>query len=259
MRMRIVRRGGLVAMAAAVALLAGTAPAWAAAGDGSAYGLTVDVKLLGADAVKAGPFAAATTDGSPKNTFAGVNLPGIAKTGVINAAARRDEDSGQVDASASTVDARIDVLKALGAPISADVVEARCTATQEGEQGSSKLAGVNLGALGKAAVQPAPNTVVAAGALGLNVATIVLNEQLHNPDGSLTVNAIHIRLLGGGLRQVGSGDIVISSATCGPAGLPIPMASGIGLWIGLGLVGLAAIPATMIVLRRRRPLTVPAA
>ena len=48
MRLRIVRRGGVLGLAAVAALLAGIAPASAAPGDGSAYGVQVDVTLLGA-------------------------------------------------------------------------------------------------------------------------------------------------------------------------------------------------------------------
>ncbi|AHH94611.1 choice-of-anchor P family protein [Kutzneria viridogrisea] len=252
MRMRMLRRGGLIGLAATAALLAGTAPAWADAGDGTAKGATVDVKLLGADAVKAGPFASAQANSSPKNSFLGVKLNGVLSTGVINASAHRDEDSGEVDAAASIVGAKVDLLKALGAPISADVIEARCTATQQGQHGSAKLAGVNLGALGKVAADPAPNTELALGLAGVNIAKVVFNEQVRGEDGSLTVNAVHIRLLGGVLGSIGSGDVVLASATCGPAGLPIPMASGAGLWIGLGLLGAAAVPAALVVTRRRR-------
>ena len=58
---------------------------------------------------------------------------------------------------------------------------------------------------------------------------------------------------------LGSGDVIISSATCGPAGLPIPMASGAGLWIGLGLLGAIAVPVGAIAIRRRRASVAPAA
>ena len=56
------------------------------------------------------------------------------------------------------------------------------------------------------------------------------------------------------LGSIGTGDVIISSATCGPAGLPIPMASGAGLWIGLGLLGVVAAPVAFVALRRRSSL-----
>lgn len=55
---------------------------------------------------------------------------------------------------------------------------------------------------------------------------------------------------------VGKGDIVLAQAKCGPAAPPVPMASGAGLWLGLGLLGLAAIPIGGMVLRKRRAATV---
>ncbi len=95
---------------------------------------------------------------------------------------------------------------------------------------------------------PAPNTKISL----LGLATITFNEQIQNADGSLTVNAVHITLN----ALVGQGDVVLASATCGPAAPPVPLASGAGLWLGLGLLGLAAIPVGGMVLRKRRAASV---
>jgi hypothetical protein len=47
---------------------------------------------------------------------------------------------------------------------------------------------------------------------------VIANEQIHHSDGSLTVNALDIKLLGGKLlKAVGSGRIVVASATCNAA------------------------------------------
>ncbi|MFI5606070.1 choice-of-anchor P family protein [Amycolatopsis sp. NPDC051903] len=89
-------------------------------------------------------------------------------------------------------------------------------------------------------------------ALGpVNVATLILNEQIHNPDGSLTVNAPHLKLLGGVVGALGSGDVILSSATCGPAAPPMPLASGTGLWVGLGVLAAVAVPVGLRFTRRR--------
>ncbi len=249
-----VRMTGLAGVVAIAALLAGAAPASAAPGDASAHGAKVDVTLLGSPAVKAEPFAAADANGPTRNTFLGVDLTGVLKTGVINASASRDESSGGVYSRASTADVRVDLLSKVTGKISAELVEAECTATQKGLAGKAKLVGVNLGKLGQVNAGPAPNTVLNVELAGIKIAEVVFNEQLKNSDGSLTVNAIHIRLLQGVLGSIGTGDVVISSATCGPAGLPIPMASGAGLWIGLGLLGVAAAPVAFLALRRRASL-----
>src|SRR5882757_1206847 len=206
MRFRIVRRAGVLALAASAALLAGIAPASAASGDGSAYGIKVDVTLLGVPAVHAGPLAAASTNGPTSDSLASAAVPGVLTAGVINTSAHKDTNTGAVTAEASTAD-----------------------------------------------VTPAPNTTVDVKlpAVG-NVAKLILNEQIHNPDGSLTVNAVHLHLLGGhGIGAIGGGDVIISSATCGPAGLPMPVASGAGLWIGLGLLGVIAVPVAITARRRR--------
>lgn len=255
-----VRTTGLTGVVAIAALLLGAVPASAAPGDASAYGASVNVTLLGSPAVSAGPLAEANADGPTQNTAVGVDLPGILSTGVINTSAERDDNSGAVSSSASTAGLGIDLLTLVTGRISADAVVAECTATQEGITGATNLAGVNLGALGSVDANPAPNTKLVAQVLTVGIAEVTFNEQIQNSDGSLTVNAVHVKLLQGVLGSIGSGDVIISSATCGPAALPIPMASGVGLWAGLGLVGLIAVPVAFTALRRRASLnTAPSA
>ncbi|MFB9683186.1 choice-of-anchor P family protein [Amycolatopsis plumensis] len=251
MKSSLVRRGGLLAAVVASVVLAGAAPASAAPGDGSAYGVKVDVKLLGQNAVKAGPFAAANTAGPTNSSLAKADVPGILTAGVINAEAKRDENSGAVTAKASTADVTLPLLKAALGDVGIKLVEAVCTATQKGVEGSAKLVGANLGSVGAVDAAPAANTQIKVGLGTLNVATIILNEQVKNPDGSLTVNAVHVKLLGGGLKALGDGDVIVSSATCGPAAPPMPLASGAGLWIGLGLLGAVAVPVGTRIVRRR--------
>ncbi|NIH80240.1 choice-of-anchor P family protein [Amycolatopsis viridis] len=247
--MRRARLGLAAAMAAGVVLL-GAVPASAAPGDGSAYGADVDVTLLGKPAVHVGPLAQASTEGPTSGTLVGIDVPGIAHSGTVQTTAVRDETTGAVDSKATVENLSVGVLGALGT-IKADAVTAECHATQDGNAGAATLAGLNLGPLGDVSATPAANTVVNVGALGANVAKITFNEQIANPDGSLTVNAIHVRLLGGVLGSLGSGDVIVSSATCGPAGLPVPLASGAGMWIGLGLLAALGLPAGVWFSRRR--------
>ncbi|MEQ0562962.1 choice-of-anchor P family protein [Amycolatopsis sp. NEAU-NG30] len=252
MKSSLVRRGGLLAAVVAGVVLAGAAPASAAPGDGSAYGVKVDVSLLGQPAVKAGPLAAASTSGPTTNSTAQVSLTGILTTGVINTEAKRDDNTGTVTAKASTADVGLPLLKAALGTVGVKAVEAVCTATQAGVTGSTTLVGANLGSIGAVDSNPAPNTQIKVAIGPVNVATIILNEQIKNPDGSLTVNALHVKLLGGVVGSLGSGDVIVSSATCGPAAPPMPLASGPGLWIGLGLLGLIAVPVGTRIFRHRR-------
>ncbi|MEU4668967.1 choice-of-anchor P family protein [Amycolatopsis sp. NPDC023774] len=251
MKKHLLRRGGTLAAVVASVALAGAVPASAAPGDGSAYGVNVDVKLLGASAVKLGPLAAANTNGPTSNSTVSANAAGILTAGVINTSAVRDENSGAVTAKASTADVGLPLLKAALGNVGIKAVEAVCTATQEGVKGSSTLVGADLGSVGDVDSNPAPNTQIKVGLGPVNVATLILNEQIKNKDGSLTVNALHLKLLGGVVGALGSGDVVVSSATCGPAAPPMPLASGAGLWVGLGVLAAVAVPVGLRFTRRR--------
>ncbi|MFD5830401.1 choice-of-anchor P family protein [Lentzea sp. NPDC060358] len=253
MRFRMTGLAGVVAIAA---LLAVASPASAAPGDASAYGAKADVTLLGSPAINVGPFAPANVNGpQTQNTTIGVNVPGVLQTGAITTFTSRDDNSGAVYSRASTADLASGLLAPATGNISAGAVVAECSATQQGVVGTTTLTNVNLGSLGQVGATPAPNTKLDVRLLGIKIGEVTFNEQIQNGDGSLTVNAVHIRLLPGVLGSLGSGDVYISSATCGPAALPIPMASGAGLWIGLGLLGAVAVPVAFVVLRRRTSLS----
>lgn len=251
MKRHLARRGGMLAAVVACVALAGAAPASAAPGDGSAYGVSVDVQLLGQSAVKVGPLAASNTNGPTTASVANANVAGILTAGVITSSAVRDDNSGAVTAKASTADVGLPLLKAALGTVSVKAVEAVCTATQAGVKGSSTLADAKLGSVGTVDANPSPNTQVKVALGPVNVATLILNEQIKNPDGSLTVNALHLKLLGGVVGALGSGDVIVSSATCGPAAPPMPLASGPGLWVGLGLLGAVAVPVGLRLSRRR--------
>jgi hypothetical protein len=254
MRLPMTRRAAVAGLVAVATLVLGSTPASAAPGDASARGATLDLSLLGRDAVSTGPFAAADANGPTTGTFATVDVPEVLRTGVLNASASRDDRTGGVGSWASTADVRLDLLATATGGVTADLVEAECAATQKGVMGKSELVGLDLGRLGEVGVEPAPNTTLDVDLLGVDVAEVVLNEQIRNADGSLTVNALHVRLIGGAATSVGAGDLVVSSVTCGPAGLPIPMASGAGLWVGLGLLALFGVPVGASALRRRHDL-----
>lgn len=252
MTVRFLRRTGFISCAVAAVVIAGAAPAGAAPGDGSAFGVQADVTLLGQPAASLGPVAAASTEGPTENTALEAGLSGVLSTGVINTAAVRDDETGVVQSSASVAGARLPLLGLLGSNIGADAVTAECEATQEGVSGSTELVGLNLGTLGGGSANPAPNTVLNVGLGPVNIAKLTLNEQIRNDDGSLTVNAIHLQLIGGVLGAIGSGDVVIASAQCGPAAPPVPLASGAGLWIGLAALGVVAVPFGTRFVRNRR-------
>lgn len=239
MRMRFAGRVGAIGVAVAASLVLGAMPASAAPGDGSAYAVRVAVTLLGAPAVDVGPLAPTSTSGPTEASVVDVNAGGIVTAEVVSSESTLNEETGEVHAQADLANVGIG-LSALEGTIGA--VNATCDATQAGTTGSASLANVQLPGV-SVPVNPAPNTTIS-----LPLVTIVFNEQIQNADGSLTVNAVHIKLN----ALVGTGDIILAHAQCGPAAPPIPLASGPGLWLGLGLLGLAAIPVGGMVVRKRR-------
>jgi hypothetical protein len=130
---------------------------------------------------------------------------------------------GAVEATAAVLAASLPVLQsATGATPTAQVLRAVCAGTNGGVVGHSDVVGLNLGRLGTVPVSGRPNQAIDLP----QVLRVVVNEQVRGADGSLTVTALHIRLLGGGVTgQLGSGDIRLASATCGRGTKSVPPAT----------------------------------
>jgi hypothetical protein len=227
MRVDVLRTGGAVTLTATALLLATVTSAsadTAAAGAGSAYGASATVSLLpgilGSQGltVDTGKLAPSTTEGPTSASVADVPLQGVVTVKAVTSKAKHSTDTGGVASAASIVDATIPLLAPLaGTTPKASVISAKCASTSDGITGSSEIAGLDLGRIGKLPVSTQPNAKV--GIPG--VLQVIVNEQLKHSDGSLTVNALHIKLLGGKVTgALGSGDIVLASATCGKATTP---------------------------------------
>ena len=95
-----------------------------------------------------------------------------------------------------------------------------------GDRRASIVSGhVSPGSADRAVVQPAPNTTVTVP----GVATIVLNRQIRGTDGTLTVDAIYVSLLGRAQT------VTLGASVCNAASLaPVPVLPGMALPIGLG-------------------------
>lgn len=225
MRVTVLRSSGALGLAASALLAATIAPAAAAEpGTGSAYGASAAVSLLpgvlGAKGltVETGELAASDTAGPTSASVVDAPLQGLLTAKAITSSAKHSAASGEVSATASVVDAALAVLAPLaGSTPTARVISANCTSTADGVTGSSEIAGLDLGRIGKLPVGTGPNRE-----LGVpGIVQVIVNEQVHHADGSLTVNALHITLLGGtAIAGLGSGDIVLASATCGEATAP---------------------------------------
>jgi hypothetical protein len=153
--------------------------------------------------------------GTPTNSLPSINLTPLGSVGTLTASVTQDTAAGTESSTDST--GTIALLGVGGASLaSATAISATCNATSTGMTGSSTF----------------------------------LNQQTTNPDGSLTVNAFHLTL--GNFPGLPSGaDLIIASATCGPApAAGTPLAEGAGLYIGLGLLG--AIGISVVYVRNRR-------
>ncbi|PPK68926.1 choice-of-anchor P family protein [Actinokineospora auranticolor] len=237
------KRALAVAAATACVLLAGATPASAAPGDASAYVADAGVKLASASVVDLGPLAPSGTAGAPTARLARLALPGVAGADLVTSSASRDDDTGVVRAGADLANVTLPLaqLGRIGA------IDVDCEATQAGITGRTALTDVRLAGV-KVPLDPPPNTVVSVPTGPSPLVSLTFNEQTRSRDGALTVNGVHLRLN----AAVGEGDVVLGSATCGAAAAPVPLASGVGLWLGAGLLAMVAVPVAAVVVRRRR-------
>lgn len=258
MKVNKLGRPGAVGLAIVAALLTSALPAAADPGAASAFAATVNVSdPCCTSAVNLGPLVPSNSNGQTSNTMAEFNANGLVTAGLMTTSATRDAATGALNASATVADGAINLGALTG---SLGALTASCSATSQGNTGTSTLINSSLAGL-NLPMNPSPNTILnitlpspIPGAPPVSVATLTLNEQSVSPDGSLTVNAFHLKILPGAEvgALVGQGEIVLSSVTCGAAAYPIPLASGIGMWLTLGLIGLAAIPIGRVIIRRRQ-------
>lgn len=228
MRKDLCRRSAIVGMAVAAAFVVAVPANATGPGAGSAYGASVDVHLLpnvlgpGGLTVSTGKLAPSSTTGPTSASVLDAALHGLVTAKVITSSSRFNPGDGSVTSNAALVDAALPVLAPLaGGTPKASVISSTCHATAGGITGSSDLANLSLGRIGTISASTPNLTIGVPGVL-----KVVANEQIHHSDGSLTVNALHITLLGAGpLNALGSGDIVLASSTCGPAAAVTPPTS----------------------------------
>ncbi len=238
------RRRGRLAVAAlgfAAAASVALAPAASAApGQTSAKGLSC------AGVVTCGPFAVSAYPGGPPSaSVVNASVSGLLTTGVINTTA----NVGGATASVANLSATLLTNIVGNTTLTADAVSSSCTVnpTTGAITGTSSITN---GAV-KAPIVPAitlaanaaPNTTVSVP----GVATITLNRQITDQDGTLHVDAIYIALLGGRLGQ----NITIATSVCGVPSLATPMVAPV-VAIGGGLAAALAVPVIGVAYYRRR-------
>ncbi|MDT8915437.1 choice-of-anchor P family protein [Amycolatopsis sp. PS_44_ISF1] len=226
MRSALLRGRTFAVAAPALALLATAAPPAVAAASpaGSAYGASASVSLLAGVlgdtgvlgdkgiSVDTGKLAPSSTDGPTSASIVDVPLKGLVTAKAVTSSAKQDSDR-TIRSKAAIVDAALPVLAPLaGRTPKASVISSECKSTADGITASSDLANLDLGRIGELPAGTGANRK-----LGVpGVLQVIVNEQIKHSDGSLTVNALHVKLLGGEtLGALGSGDIVLASSTCG--------------------------------------------
>jgi hypothetical protein len=230
---------GFVKAAASASLVAGaimaTAGPAAAASPNSADGAAA-TGLISLD-----PVAPATYPGTSPNTVATLNVANLITTGVIT-------DTADATSASSTIASPVATLSAL-ATLRARTIESSCTfdTNTDAVTGTTTLANARVALTDAVNIpldaDPAPNTTVSVP----GVATITLNRQTTAADGTLTVDAIYVDLIGS------TQTITIGTSTCNAASLaPVPVLPGMAMPIGLGALGLFGLGGLGFVMARRR-------
>jgi hypothetical protein len=227
--------------------------AWAAGAVTAAGGLILSAALPAAAAspnrayaasasgvVSISPLGEATFPGTSPVTIASANIAGLLTTGAATATA------GPTSAS-ETINNVSGTLSAL-ASLTATSVTSSCslntntgvvsgTATITNGAVATRLRTITL------AANPSVNQSVRVA----GIARITLNRQTTSADGTLTVTAIFVSLLGS------TQTLSIGTSVCNAASLaPVPVLPGMALPLTMGGLALAATVVTVRTLRRRR-------
>lgn len=227
--LKLARKALVTAALSSAGLLTLAQPGVANAATLRAYG--VSVNALGVTLAE----TPVSTVASPNNTAVNISAGSLLSAGSLSTSVSIDPNNGNETASASTQNVG---LSFLGAGITGGAIASQCTAVVgQTPTGMSTFANAVIkGPLGIPTItipsNPAPNTT-----FGIpGIANIVVNEQIMNPDGSLTVNALHVSILGST-----GGNVIVSSSTCGPAEAPVPMVSAPGALTAGGLAALGLV------------------
>jgi len=205
-----------LATAAAFAVLPMTgASAAPPSANASAYGAQVDL-LNGT--VHVGPLANSTFPPGSNETAVPINLPTIADVAGIFANTSGDSSAGTSSATAGTLALGVLGTALTSYAISADAVSATCSATGSDFTGSATVANLKVGTN---SVVNATFTTEQDALVIPNVASVIIGEHIANADGSTTINALHIHLLG----AANAGDIILGHVTCGPNVAPLAISA----------------------------------
>jgi hypothetical protein len=223
--------GGLILSAALPAAAASPNRAYAASASG---------------VVSISPLGEATFPGTSPVSIANANIAGLLTTGVATATAGPASASETINNIGATLSAlagltATSVTSSCSLNTNTGVVSGTATITNGAV--ATRLRTITL------AANPSVNQTVRV----LGIARITLNRQTTAADGTLTVTAIFISLLGS------TQTLSIGTSVCNAASLaPVPVLPGMALPLTMGGLALAAAVVTVRTLRRRRRLPVAA-
>ena len=185
------------------------------------------------------PVAEATSPGTSPVTLTHVAIPGLLQAGVVT------DTADATDASSKIANVRLNLAPLMSVRVRA--VTSSCTFNPNTGtvSGDSSLVGGHVSAAVPTVmpVHPARNRIITIP----GVATITLNRQTTAPDGTLTVDAIYVRLLGT------SQTLTVATSVCNAASLaPVPVLPGRALPIGLGGLGVLMLGGLGYQFSRRR-------
>jgi hypothetical protein len=180
--------------------LTGISPLQASTFGGRAYSAFVNIPSLGAGPVYISDTGELSPGGWQSAALSDTSIPTVLSAGVLVAAtvgATYVTTGDKADSSTSLAD--LVVLPGNPAQITASFVRAQTQVTASGVNGYSEIYDLTFGGVTVAVTGQANQTVTIPG-----VATLTINEQATS-SGAITVNALHLVLLGGG-------EVIVSSA-----------------------------------------------
>ncbi|WP_291414932.1 choice-of-anchor P family protein [Actinophytocola sp.] len=218
--MRNARRTGTVGLAIAGLVLIGVTPAQAADWEAVSAGSLGSANLI-LDGEPAGiePIAACDSEDATSGSTSGAEIEDFVEFASGSTTCTRDESNGVATARVIGGRFRLDGLRSYGGPrIRMTSYSATCNTTATGSQASFQFTG--LTGVEVPSNMPPNHKVTIPGRRphAKPLATIVFNEKIvpSPPDGSMTVNLMHIKLFPKGPATRPSGDIVVGSVSCAP-------------------------------------------
>jgi streptogramin lyase len=174
--------------------------------EGGAFGERVS--LTAPASINSGPTPTVTLPvggGGPLTTsLAAVQVGGLMTVNTLKVGTEGGQASGGPFVSSS---ASVQRVTAAGGLIAVGPLSSTCRSTLAASSGSSSAASLVIAGRTVIMTNPGPNTTIVVAGFG----SLILNEQARDSVGTLTVNALHLRLNG----RSGAGDIILAQSRCG--------------------------------------------